>query len=116
MADFKNILLKNIEKRIEKREIKKEDIVDNRIKIIDKINEEFYSKYNTNITDIELEFKEFLKNNAIPFYNKDGSMDSFIRENSYEYSKISDLMIDNNDDREIDDDYIYSDEELETDS
>jgi hypothetical protein len=116
MIDFKNILLKNIEKKIERKIEKKEDIVDNRIKIIDKINEEFYSKYNTNITDIELEFKDFLKNNAIPFCNKDGSMDSFIRENCYEYSKISDFMFEINEEREVDDEYIYSDEELETDS
>jgi hypothetical protein len=74
MIEFKNILLKNIvkmEKR-DKRENKEKSINNKEILINDYIDENFYIKYDSKMTDIEIEFKEFLNSEAISFLNKDG--------------------------------------------
>jgi hypothetical protein len=123
MIEFKNILLKNIgkmEKR-DKRENKEKSINNKEILINDYIDENFYIKYDFKMTDIEIEFKEFLDSEAISFLNKDGkySINDFIKENSHEYSVIRDEIIKyyENKDKDNDnekDDVNYSDEEQET--
>ena len=123
MTEFKNILLKNIgkmEKR-DKRENKEKSINNKEILINDYIDENFYIKYDFKMTDIEIEFKEFLDSEAISFLNKDGkySINDFIKENSHEYSVIRDEIIKyyENKDKDNDnekDDVNYSDEEQET--
>jgi hypothetical protein len=120
MIEFKNILLKNIGKREEKeKRDKREKYINNReILINDCIEEKFYIEYNSKMTDIEIEFKEFLNSEAISFLNKDGkySINDFIKENSHEYSVIRDEIIKDYEDKNNDndkDDVNYSDDEQE---
>ena len=121
MTEFKNILLKNIgktEKR-EKRENKEKSINNKEILINDCIDEKFYIEYNSKMTDIEIEFKEFLNNEAILFLNKDGkyNISDFIKENSHEYSVIRDKIIKDYEENDNEkDDINYSDDEQEIDT
>jgi hypothetical protein len=89
----------------------------NKYTIYDSIDDEFHLKYNEIINNIELEFKKFLQDNSIPFYDKNINdkleIYKFIKDNCEEFTKLNNTIIEINNANENESDNL-SDDDNET--
>jgi hypothetical protein len=120
MLDYKNILLTKTENKKDINCKKTEPVnIETPIKytIYDSIDDEFHLKYNETINNIELEFKKFLEDNSIPFYDKNinDKLDiyKFIKDNCEEFTKLNNTIIEINNANENESDNL-SDDDNET--
>ena len=120
MLDYKNILLTKTENKKDINCKKTEPVSienPNKYTIYDSIDDEFHLKYSENINNIELEFKKFLEDNSIPFYDKNinDKLDiyKFIKDNCEEFTKLNNTIIEINNANENESDNL-SDDDIET--
>jgi hypothetical protein len=119
MLDYKNILLTKTENKKDNSTKKEQVSIENPNKytIYDSIDDEFDLKYNETINNIELEFKKFLEDNSIPFYDKNinDKLDvyKFIKDNCEEFTKLNNTIIEINNANENENDNL-SDDDNET--
>ena len=109
---------KNIEqKKIVKKEIKEpEKIIDpySVLNFMD-VDDEFDYKYLDKMTDISIEFRDYISKNFLPFMNKviyvNYTTYDFIKDYSYEYEKTLNYV--NNHNQELVDEYDKEQEEIQ---
>lgn len=124
--DWKSVVSKNSDKKIEPIDKLDEDIIDKNENIIKDnsylvsyldIDDEFDFAYSRKISYIKEEFKDFINFHALPFMDKHMNIEfnfyDFIKNNSLNYLKIEKKVIQHNDDidKEIAEENKYSDED-----